>query len=91
MDFREWHWAWTSRAKMEGWGPGAASSGRKERIDVREWAERRKVRAQIGQSWEGWCWHYSQQFLAKTPSYCVITKQCCVLSRNGWDKEEKQR
>ncbi len=33
MDFREWHWAWTGRAKMEGWGPGAASSGRKERID----------------------------------------------------------
>jgi len=30
MDFREWHWAWTGRAKMEGWGPGAASSGRKE-------------------------------------------------------------
>ena len=24
-------------------------------------------------------------------SYCVITKQCCVLSRNGWDKEEKRR
>ena len=42
---------------------------------MREWAERRKVRAQIGQSWEGWCWHYSQQLLAKTPSYCVITKQ----------------
>ena len=35
--------------------------------------------------------HYSQQLLAKTPSYCVMTKQCCVLSRNGWDKEEKQR
>jgi hypothetical protein len=52
---REWHWAWTGRARMEGWGPGAASSERKERIDVRELAERRKVRAQIGQSWEGWC------------------------------------
>jgi len=26
---------------MEGWGPSAASSGRKEVIDVREWAERR--------------------------------------------------
>jgi hypothetical protein len=69
---------------------GVASSGRKDRIDVSEWAERRKVRAQIGRSWEGWCCHYSQQLLAKTPSHCVITKQCCVLSRNGWDKEEKQ-
>jgi hypothetical protein len=40
MDFREWHWAWTGRAKMEGWGPGAASSGRTERIGVPEWQRR---------------------------------------------------
>jgi hypothetical protein len=78
----------TGRAKMEGWGPGAASSGRKERIDVREWAERTSSnRPELG----GVVLHYRQQLLAKTPSYCVITKQCCVLSRNGWDKEEKHR
>jgi hypothetical protein len=29
--------------------------------------------------------------LVKTPSYCAITRQFCVLLRNGWDKEEKRR
>ena len=41
------------RAKMERWGPGAVKSRRKERVDVRELAETRKVRVQTGQSWEG--------------------------------------
>ena len=27
----------------------------------------------------------------KTPSFCAMTRQCCVLLRNGWDKEEKRR
>jgi hypothetical protein len=29
---------------MERWGPGAVSSRKKERVDVRELAERRKVK-----------------------------------------------
>jgi hypothetical protein len=29
--------------------------------------------------------------LTKTSSCCEITRQFCVLLRNGWDKEEKQR
>ena len=37
------------RAKMERWGPGVANSGRRERANARELAERRKVRAQTGQ------------------------------------------
>jgi hypothetical protein len=37
----------------ERWGPDAANSGRKERANVRESAERRKARARTGQSWEG--------------------------------------
>ena len=28
--------------------------------------------------------------LVKTPSYCAITRQFCVLLRNGWDKEGKR-
>jgi len=32
----------------------------------------------------------SQQRLVKTPSYCAIRRQFCVLLRNGWDKEEKR-
>jgi ribonuclease HI len=40
---------WMGRAKMQRWGPGAANSGRKERANVRELAERRKARAQTGQ------------------------------------------
>ena len=40
---------WMGRANMKRWGPGAANSGRKERANVRESAERRKARARIGQ------------------------------------------
>ena len=29
--------------------------------------------------------------LSEAPSYCAITRQFCVLLRNGWDKEEKRR
>jgi hypothetical protein len=28
--------------------------------------------------------------LSEAPSYCAITRQFCVLLRNGWDKEEKR-
>jgi hypothetical protein len=44
---------WMGRAKMERWDPGAANSRRKVRTNVHELVERRKARAQTGQSWEG--------------------------------------
>ena len=40
---------WIGRAKMERWGPGAASSRSKVRANVHELAERRKARARTGQ------------------------------------------
>jgi ribonuclease HI len=67
------------RAKMERWGPGAANSGRKERANVRESAERRKARVLC--AIKKWVGQGGKATLATAPDADILREIICLLTQ----------